>query len=67
MRHIFQNSGGGSGEKLCDEKVKKFCNDFRSDAQALGLTRALVPRTTSNTETVELKPAQPQARKILDT
>src|SRR6267142_4299326 len=34
-------SRGAADERSC----KKFCNDFRSDAQALRLTRAAPPRT----------------------
>src|SRR5216684_4632589 len=34
-------SRGGADER----SEKKFCNDFRSDAQALRLTRAVLPRT----------------------
>src|ERR1700716_3485067 len=44
----------GSVEKLCDEKVKKFCRDFRRDAQALRLTRAVLPRTIHEPASTEI-------------
>src|ERR1700687_2855636 len=34
-----------NAEQDCAESSKKFCRDFRGDAQALGLKRTGVPRT----------------------
>src|SRR5260370_2837231 len=50
VRHMKTGTYCGAAEwaraeQDCAEIGKKFCRDFRGDAQALGLTRARLPRT----------------------
>jgi hypothetical protein len=43
--HIMPPQSRQARSKIARRTAKKFCNDFRGDAQALGLTRGLLPRT----------------------
>src|SRR5258707_13906029 len=47
--HIFQRRNRPAEKKFAQRKSKKFCNDFRSDAQALRLTRTGLPLTIRET------------------
>src|ERR1700730_13092784 len=43
--HIMPLQSQQARSKIAQRAAKKFCRDFRGDAQALGLTRARLPRT----------------------